>query len=112
MHRSGIIIFFFYWLLPSVSLWSRNMHHADAKQEIRLNLIPPSPVTDQINLDVRAGIYNNSVHSENMDVTFYLDQVNQNSILFHQKVSIKANMAEGIKFSWSTKNKEGRHLII
>ncbi|MEB0249926.1 hypothetical protein QN344_07245, partial [Mucilaginibacter sp. 5B2] len=42
-----------------------------AKPEISLTLIPPSPVTDQVTLDVRAGIWNNTTAKKTIYVLFY-----------------------------------------
>jgi len=82
------------------------------KPEISLTLIPPSPVTDQITLDVRAGIWNNTSAEMSIQVSFYLDTEKKSNLLHRQTLTIAANSNDGIKFPWSTKGKAGNHKII
>ena len=44
------------------------------KRTVSLTLIPPSPVTDQIMLDIRAGIRNETASPKVYTVSFYLDE--------------------------------------
>ena len=82
------------------------------KPNISLTLIPPSPVTDQIILDVRAGIWNNTDVKKTVYVSFYLDVEKKSNLLHKQTISITANANAGIKFPWSTKGMAGNHKII
>ncbi|MEO7315288.1 MAG: DUF4434 domain-containing protein [Ginsengibacter sp.] len=79
---------------------------------ISLTLIPPSPVTDQIVLDVRAGIWNNTGKVKSINVAFYLDSENKANLLHHETITVPANANAGIKFPWPTKGKAGNHKII
>lgn len=81
-----------------------------AKPEISLTLIPPSPVTDQVSLDVRAGIYNHSDTKKTVIVSIYLDD--EKNILHRQKISLAPMSAGCVKFPWSTRGKAGGHKII
>lgn len=83
-----------------------------AKPAISLILIPPSPVTDQITLDVRAGIWNNTGVIKTVYVSFYLDAEKKGNLLYKQTITIAANANAGIKFPWSTKGMAGNHKII
>ncbi len=82
------------------------------KPEISLTLIPPSPVTDQITLDVRAGIWNHTGSKKSISVSFYLDKEDPKNLLHTEELSIAANDNAGVKFPWSTKNHAGNHKII
>lgn len=82
------------------------------KPEISLTLIPPSPVTDQITLDVRAGVWNHTGNKKNISVSFYLDKEDPKNLLHTENISIAANDNAGVKFRWSTKNHAGNHKII
>jgi len=81
-------------------------------REIGLTLIPPSPVTDQISLDIRAGIYNYHKAPKTMKVCFYLDNERKGKALFQKKVVVKPGSSLLVKFTWPTKNKAGKHKII
>lgn len=83
-----------------------------SKHELSLTLIPPSPVTDQITLDVRAGIWNNTDEKKIVSVFFYLDKEKPGNILYQQKITIAPGTAGLVKFPWSTKGKAGDHKII
>lgn len=82
------------------------------KPEISLTLIPPSPVTDQITLDIRAGIRNNTDVEKSLTVTFYLNKEKSRAILHQQKITIAPQSVSSVKFPWATKNNVGDHKII
>ena len=83
-----------------------------SKPDISLTLIPPSPVTDQITLDVRAGIWNHTDVEKSVLVSFYLDKVKKANRLHQQRIVIAPGTASSVKFPWSTKDKAGNHKII
>ncbi|RYE22747.1 MAG: DUF4434 domain-containing protein [Sphingobacteriales bacterium] len=82
------------------------------KPDISLTLIPPSPVTDQITLDVRAGIWNHASAKKTISVSFYLDKEEKSSLLHQQNITLAAKANGLVKFPWSTKNMAGDHKII
>ena len=83
-----------------------------AKPEISLTLIPPSPVTDQIMLDVRAAIYNNTKASKTIKVRIYLDSEQKSNLLYQRSFVLVGKANAGIKFPWKTKGHAGDHKII
>src|ERR1700676_2546174 len=85
---------------------------AQNRPEVSLTLIPPSPVTDKIDLDIRAGIWNNSDLARTFDVSFYLDEEKKETGLYQHKVTIGQKSSAGIKFRWPTKSRVGDHKII
>ena len=80
--------------------------------EIGLTLIPPSPITDKISLDIRAGIHNYHKTRERIELNFYLDKIGVGNVLYNKKVTVKAGSTMLVKFAWPTKNKIGQHKII
>ncbi|MEO6148889.1 MAG: DUF4434 domain-containing protein, partial [Mucilaginibacter sp.] len=80
--------------------------------ELSLTLIPPSPVTDQITLDVRAGIWNHTGTVKTVIVSFYLDKEEKGSLLHRQNIVLAARSNGLVKFPWSTKGQSGNHKII
>jgi Domain of unknown function (DUF4434) len=85
---------------------------AQNKPESSLTLIPPSPVTEQIDLDIRAGIWNNSNLPRTFTASFFLDDEKKETALYQQVVTIKKQSSAGIKFRWPTKGRVGEHKII
>ncbi|MEO5908065.1 MAG: DUF4434 domain-containing protein [Ginsengibacter sp.] len=79
---------------------------------VGLTLIPPSPVTDQILLDIRAGIHNDENFPIKVNITFYIDEEKKGNILYDKTVTIDKQAAKAVKFRWPTKNKAGDHKII
>ena len=82
------------------------------KPEISLTLIPPSPVTDQIVLDVRAAIWNNSKANKTIKVRIYLDNEDKSNLLYQRSFALAGKANAGIKFPWKTKGHTGDHKII
>ena len=97
-------------ILNSASLQAQNI--ANKKQLVSLTLIPPSPITDQINLDIRAGIWNHGNIPKTFSVYFYLDQEKDGNTLYQKKITVGSNSSSGVKFLWPTKTKAGEHKII
>lgn len=83
-----------------------------AYPEISLTLIPPSPVTDQIVLDVRAGIWNNTKVKKTIVVRIYLDKEDKANLLHQQTIILGGKSNTGIKFPWKTTGQAGNHKII
>ena len=57
---------------------------AAPKPVVSLTLIPPSPVTDQITLDVRAAVWNDGPTTRQFAVAVYLDDENPGNRLHQQ----------------------------
>src|SRR5256885_15635262 len=111
MRLSGIIFLTCLLLLSFNSLQATDMD-SSTNTDVKLVLIPPSPVTNQVTLDIRAGIYNNSSRSVKIDVAFYLDKEKEEAKLFHNEITVNNHKPGGVKFRWSTVNKQGMHTII
>ncbi|MEI6423907.1 MAG: DUF4434 domain-containing protein, partial [Lentisphaerota bacterium] len=80
--------------------------------EISLTLVPPSPVTDQITLDICGAVRNSQDTELVFDVSAYLDEEKNENRLHVEAIRIPAKSAGGIKFRWPTKGNKGKHMII
>jgi hypothetical protein len=109
MTKTGISVILI--LMVGSSLVQNNTVNKE-KQELSLTLIPPSPVTDQVDLDIRAGIHNNTKLPKTYQVSFYLDEEKKENSLYDRKINLEQNSAAAVKFRWPTKNKSGDHKII
>lgn len=106
------IIFLFSLVLLCGTLLAQQKTTGFKKPDISLTLIPPSPVTNQITLDIRAAVWNKSAKTKNLSVAVYLDDETRQRLLYSQKLIVAAKKADGIKFKWLTKNHVGKHKII
>lgn len=86
--------------------------HGPVQPGISLTLIPPSPVTDQITVDVRAGVWNHTSKAKKLSVSFYLDQESAQNVLYKQQITISPRSANCVKFLWPTRNQTGFHKVI
>ena len=106
------IIFLSFFLFTYNGLQAQNNVEIKAKPEVSLTLIPPSPVTDQIILDIRAGVRNEGHSPKSFQTSFYLDEEKKENLLNQTKLVVNPKSAQAVKFRWSTKNKAGKHKII
>jgi len=88
------------------------LFHQAAERGISLTLIPPSVITNKVELDVRAGVYNTDDEEKQVEVLFYLNNEDSRSLLFQKKVTVKANTAQCVKFIMQTAYKVGDNKII
>jgi hypothetical protein len=82
------------------------------KPDVSLTLIPPSPVTDKITLDIRGAVWNHKNEAKTYQVGVYLDKENPKMILHKETLQIPASSCKGIKFTWETKGHSGKHKVI
>ena len=106
------IIILSFFIFSTVDLFAQRTTPLNTKPEVSLTLIPPSPVTDQIILDIRAGVRNDGKGMKNFKVLFYLDEEKKASLLKQFTISVDPQTAKAVKFRWPTKNKAGKHKII
>jgi hypothetical protein len=78
----------------------------------RLELIPPSPVTDKVDLDIRGAVENDSATDRQYTISLYLDRESPSALLHSDNALIRAHGNAGIYFRHSTAPWIGRHRII
>ncbi len=78
----------------------------------RVELIPPSPVTDKIILDIRGAVENNSDRSWRYTISLYLDQEIPAARLDSEEVLIPAHGNAGIYCRRPTAGWAGTHRVI
>ncbi|HOD82343.1 MAG: hypothetical protein BWX88_00512 [Planctomycetes bacterium ADurb.Bin126] len=82
------------------------------RRDVSLTLIPPSPITDQIALDIRAAVWNHGDKEEAFEVSIYLDQENPEHRLHRQNMRAPAGQARLCRTAWPAKGRAGKHRII
>jgi hypothetical protein len=79
---------------------------------VSLTLIPPSPVTDQIAVDVRAAVWNRGEESTRYEMSVYMDQEKPQNLLHCETVAAAARSPAGIGFRWLAKGHAGKHQLL
>ena len=82
------------------------------ERSVRLELIPPSPVTDKVILDIRGAVENNTASDQQYSLSLYLDHESATTLLHGEKVKIAAHGNAGIYYRHSTESWTGKHRII
>jgi hypothetical protein len=98
-------------LLFSIQLLSCTTQNEKAAA-ISLTLIPPTTITNKVDLDIRAGITNSGSESESFDVIFYRNDETEANVLFQTRIEVPANGAEYVKFVMPTVDRVGKNTII
>ena len=80
--------------------------------QVGLTLIPPTAITNKVNLDIRAGIKNTSEVEQSLEIILYWDSEKQENILHKASLNLTAGQADYIKFSMPTHDKVGKHKVI
>ena len=79
---------------------------------VSLTLIPPTTITNKINLDIRAGIKNLQHKNSEADVTFYLNKEDNKNILYRSHIIIPADSAMTVKFLMPAADHVGQNKIL
>ena len=82
------------------------------QQTARLELIPPSPVTDKVVLDIRGAVENDSNADQQYSVSLYLDQESPSALLHKENVKVRAQGSAAMYYRHSTEQWVGKHRLI
>jgi len=81
-------------------------------KSVSLNLVPPSPVTDQIKIEIRGAVRNDNSFPRTVKVRFYLDAIQEDTLLYEQVVRIPARSIKFVSFYYPAKGWRGIKTII
>lgn len=79
---------------------------------IALTLIPPSPVTDQISVDVRTALRNPDAQSRSFATAVYLDEETSAALVHEETLLVEPGGARGSKFRWPASGHAGQHRLL
>lgn len=85
---------------------------ASAQQTARLELIPPSPVTKKVMLDIRGAVENNGNTDREYTISLYLDREVPSALLNKKEVKVSSHGNVGIYYRHSTEQWTGQHVLI
>lgn len=100
------------WSLSFVLLGLVPVQAWGQQRSVRLELIPPSPVTDKIILDIRGAVENNGDSDQDYRLSLYFDRESESSLLHSENVRIAAHGNTGIYYRHSTESWTGHHRLI
>ena len=100
------------WTLRALALALVLPSAAAQKTPIRLELIPPSPITDKVSMDIRGAIENASSHSQRYTARFYLDQETERERIGTEEITVPAHANRGVFARRSAAGMAGKHRII
>ena len=66
-------------------------------QKVSLTLIPPTTITNQVKLDIRAGIVNDGDQPQQMDVSIYLNKKKESALFHHYQVTLAPQESQLVK---------------
>jgi hypothetical protein len=98
-------------ILAASASWAEDAPRP-AKPAISLTLIPPSPVTDRIALEVRGAVWNRQQEPQKFDVAFYLDAEKPEALLHRAALDVAPGAALGVSFRWPTAGRAGKHRVL
>lgn len=82
------------------------------ENHIGLTLIPPGTITNQVDLDVRAGVVNYSDQEQQFTASLYLNEENSESLVHYTSFTLAKGEAKSVRFTLNTKDKVGENQMI
>jgi mannose/fructose/N-acetylgalactosamine-specific phosphotransferase system component IIB len=77
-----------------------------------LTLVPPSPVTNKVKLDIRGAVWNNSNKAVDYRISLYVDNIEDDFCIYNKDVTIQPGNNSGIQFWLDTEKHAGNRNII
>ena len=92
-------------LLPKVN-------KTDNQSKFSLTLVPPSPVTNKVKLDIRGALWNKSVKPVTYEVSLYMDRIEKDQCVYTKEISVKPSENAGVQLWLNTEKYSGDRNII
>ena len=81
-------------------------------QSARLTLIPPSPISDRIDMDIRAAIENDSATPQRFTASLYLDRETPEARISSEQVTVPTHESRGVYARRAAAGLAGKHRIL
>ena len=81
-------------------------------QKVSLTLIPPTTITNRVDLDIRAGIVNNENSERVMDISIYLNRKKESNLIHRSQATLAAGESHLAKEIIPTGDKIGKNRVI
>ena len=77
-----------------------------------LTLLPPSPITNKVSLDIRGAVWNESLTTNDYTLKVYLDSILDQNIIYSEKCKLAPAENKGIQLSLKTSDLAGNRKIV
>lgn len=77
-----------------------------------LSLVPPGVMTDKIDLDIRAGVVNNSDNEKTVSVSVYLNEVSEECLLSRSSIELEPSQADYARLHLPTEGLVGENKVV
>lgn len=85
---------------------------SDGKMLHALTVVPPSPVTDKIDLDIRGAIHNETDAAKTYQAALFLDRETPGSRIHHEEITVPPRSAKTVRVRWPTAGAVGSHTLV
>ena len=102
-----LVVFFGCSAFVFISYENRIDEHTMAS----LTLVPPSPITNKVKLDIRGAIWNNTSRVKDYNVSFYISNLNKVICFYQKDLSIQPGSNAGIQYWLNTEKYAGKRNI-
>ena len=96
----------------SAFIYLSSAYRTDPKTRVSLTLVPPSPITNKVKLDIRGAIWNNSSATVDYKVFLYVDNVEKDFCIYQKNIRLLPGSNSGIQYMLDTQNYAGDRNII
>jgi len=72
--------------------------------DVYLTLVPPTEVTNQVDLDIRAGIRNAGSKEKELEITLYLNEEKEENVLVQERLTILPDDVGCVKYVMKTED--------
>jgi hypothetical protein len=79
---------------------------------LSLTLVPPTEITNTVNLDIRAGIKNEEDGEAALELSFYLNNETAANLIHQASITVPAHASQAVKFILPTKEHVGKNTIL
>ncbi len=84
----------------------------EAQPGIELTLVPPTTITDKVELDIRAGVKNSGEGAFEGTVSIYLNSTDEVGLLHREEVTVLPGVGKCVAFRMNTAGKAGENTVI
>jgi hypothetical protein len=84
----------------------------DKQSKFSLTLVPPSPVTNKVKLDIRGALWNRSVKPVNYEVSVFIDRIEKKQCVYTKEIIVQPSANAGVQFWLNTEKYAGDRRII
>jgi len=107
------------WVLISVVLFgccafliNSTVNKTDNESRFSLTLVPPSPITNKVKLDIRGALWNNSSKPVDYKISLYIDKIQKDDCVYTMDITLQPGKNSGIAFMLNTEKYAGNRKVI